>query len=42
MGFVPEVIEQWKRRGAQIIFAGNDVGYVYEGATSVLKGLKQF
>lgn len=42
MGFVPEVIEQWKRRGAQIIFAGNDVGYVYEGATAVLKGLKQF
>ena len=39
MGFVPEVIEQWLKRGANTIFAGNDVGYVYEGATSVKKGL---
>ena len=40
MGFVPDVIEDWLRRGARMIFAGNDVGYVYEGAKNVLEGLK--
>lgn len=40
MGFVPEVIKQWLARGARMIFAGNDVGYVHEGANAVLDGLK--
>ena len=41
MGFVPEVIRQWRARGARMIFAGNDVGYVYEGARSVLDGMRK-
>ena len=40
MGFVPEVIKQWLARGAGMIFAGNDVGYVHDGAVSVLDGLR--
>lgn len=39
MGFIPEVIDQWLTRGARMIFAGNDVGYVYEGASAVKQGL---
>lgn len=41
MGFIPEVIHQWLRRGAGMIFAGNDVGYVHDGAAAVLEGLRQ-
>lgn len=41
MGFVPEVIDQWLERGAKMIFAGNDVGYVHDGASAVLEGLKE-
>ncbi len=40
MGFVPEVIDQWLSRGARLIFAGNDVGYVHDGAADVLNGLR--
>lgn len=41
MGFVPDVIVEWLDRGARMIFAGNDAGYVYEGAKSVLEGLRE-
>ena len=41
MGFVPEVIKQWLARGAGMIFAGNDVGYVHDGAKAVLEGLRE-
>ncbi len=39
MGFSPEVLRRWLERGARILFAGNDVGYVYEGARDVFSGL---
>ena len=41
MGFVPEVIDQWLSRGARMIFAGNDAGYVHDGAADVLRGLHE-
>ena len=41
MGFVPEVIDQWLARGARMIFAGNDAGYVHDGAADVLRGLHE-
>lgn len=41
MGFVPEVIDQWLARGARIVFAGNDAGYVHDGAVNVLHGLHE-
>ncbi|MBO7376392.1 MAG: 4-hydroxy-3-methylbut-2-en-1-yl diphosphate synthase [Clostridia bacterium] len=40
IGFVPEVVGSWLARGAGMIFAGNDVGYVHDGACAVLDGLK--
>ncbi len=40
MGFVPEAINGWLARGAGMIFAGNDVGYVHDGAGAVLEGLR--
>ena len=40
-GFSPDVIGTWLDRGARMIFAGNDVGYVYDGAKTVLQGLKE-
>ncbi len=42
MGFVPEVISQWLSRGARMIFAGDDVSYVYDGAKKVLEGFNKF
>lgn len=39
MGFVPEVLNQWIDRGARILFAGHDSGYVQQGAHDVLMGL---
>lgn len=38
MGYNEEVIRDWLSLGARIIFTGNDVGYVYEGASAVRKG----
>ena len=38
-GFNEDFLRYWKGLGATILFAGNDVGYVYEGAASVRKGL---
>lgn len=40
-GFDPEVLSQWKKRGANILFAGNDAGYVHDGAVSVLEGFRR-
>jgi 2-keto-3-deoxy-L-rhamnonate aldolase RhmA len=40
-GFVPEEINRWLSRGAHMIFAGDDVSYIYEGAKKVLDGLNQ-
>ena len=31
-GCDPEFLQFWRSIGATILFAGNDVGYVYEGA----------
>ena len=38
MGYNREIIEDWISIGASIIFTGNDVGYVYEGASAVRAG----
>lgn len=38
LGYNEEIIRDWLSLGANIIFSGNDVGYVYEGATAVRKG----
>ena len=37
----PEFLQFWRSIGATIVFAGSDVGYVYEGAKSVKTCLKQ-
>lgn len=38
MGYNREIVEDWLSLGANIIFTGNDVGYVYEGAVRVREG----
>ena len=40
VGFEAETIRSWLDRGARMIFAGNDVGYVHDGALSVLEGMR--
>lgn len=40
-GFNEDFLRYWKKLGATILFAGNDVGYVYEGAVSVQRGLTE-
>lgn len=42
MGYNEEVIKDWLSLGATIIFAGNDVGYVHDGAMAVFEGMKKF
>ncbi|HHU60260.1 TPA: hypothetical protein GXZ34_05015 [bacterium] len=39
MAYEPEIVNQWIKRGAKILFCGSDVGYVYESATNVFEGL---
>ncbi len=41
VGYDETIIKQWIDRGINIIFTGNDVGYVYDGAMSVKTGLKK-
>lgn len=41
LGFEPEFICQWIDRGVNIVFTGHDVGYVYEGAIRIKKGLNE-
>lgn len=41
VGYNPETIKAWKERGAQILFAGYDTGFVRDGARSVFEGLNQ-
>ena len=36
-GCNPEFLRFWRSIGATILFAGNDVGYVYEGAQAARK-----
>ena len=41
VGYDPVVLQQWMDRGAQMLFAGYDTGYVYSGARSVYCGLQE-
>ena len=41
MGFIPEVMQRWINRGAQILFAGYDSGYVFDGAQKVFDGMNK-
>ena len=36
-----DMIEWWTQRGAQVIFCGSEVGYVYAGASSILEQQKE-
>lgn len=39
MGFRPQVVKQWIERGAQVLFCGTDISYVYDGAKGVYDAL---
>ena len=41
VGYNPETLKAWKERGAQILFAGYDTGFVRDGARSVFDGMKE-
>jgi len=41
MNYRPEIVSKWIKRGANIVFCGNDVSCVYDGSTEVFFGLKQ-
>lgn len=40
-GYRPEALKQWIARGAQLLFCGDDISYVYQGATAVKKNLEK-
>lgn len=40
MGFEATVLRQWIDRGAKLLFCGNDVGYIRQGAVDTLGGMR--
>jgi len=41
LGYDPDIMSEWLERGAKMIFSGNDVGYVFDGASNLLRELKR-
>lgn len=41
VGYDPVLLQQWIDRGATMLFAGYDTGYVYSGAKNVFDGMSQ-
>jgi 2-dehydro-3-deoxyglucarate aldolase/4-hydroxy-2-oxoheptanedioate aldolase len=41
VGYDVPTIRQWLARGVNLLFTGNDVGYVYDGAIGVKRGLDE-
>lgn len=41
LGYDRDIMSEWLERGAKMIFAGNDVGYVFDGASNLLRELER-
>ena len=41
VGYDPKTLREWRDRGAQILFAGYDTGFVADGARNAFKGLSE-